>query len=264
MSALTGLQVRYQQGRIPFTACQSDPRFSYCLYLPEIHFAAPDKVLPLVVVIHGSSRTAESFRDHFIPFAERVGCAVLVPLFPVGIPTRDDAQGYKMQQLAEIRYDQLLLSMVEEIRQHYSLDQTFCLYGFSGGAQFAHRFLYLQPHSLCAISIVAPGNITLLDNGLAWPQGLGDLNTLFGQRYNMAAIRAVPVQLVIGTQDTEPLPWLHCAPCTRRALLEKLYANYTKWGVVVQWNEVVGIGHNGYALLPETFHFFAEQLAKSR
>ena len=73
------LQLDFQQGRIPFTACQADPRFSYCLYVPTIQRVQPDSPLPLVVVIHGSSRTAESFRDQFIEFAEQNSALILVP-----------------------------------------------------------------------------------------------------------------------------------------------------------------------------------------
>lgn len=136
------IQLRYQWGRKPFTACQADQRFSYCLYVPQVQGLQPEKELPLVAVIHGSNRTAESYRDRFVEFAEQNSCIVLVPLFPVGIPAAGDADGYKMQRPCSVRYDLLLLAMIDEIRASYAVLPQLLLHGFSGG------------HSLHTVSII--------------------------------------------------------------------------------------------------------------
>lgn len=181
------LQKRYQKGRIPFTACRQDPRFSYCLYVPECHQVRPEQAAPLLVVVHGSARTAESFRDAFIEFAEQEGCVVLAPLFPIGAVMAEDADGYKLQPPRSYAYDQLLLAMVKEVAETFHTERDFLLYGFSGGAQFAHRFYYLHPHRLKGLSVHAPGQVCLPAQ---------NLSTEVRQ-----AMRQVPVQLVIGSED---------------------------------------------------------------
>lgn len=51
--------------------------------------------------------------------------------------------------------------------------------GFSGGGQFAHRFLYLQLERLHAVSTGAPGRITMLDENWKWPAGIKDVFEVF-------------------------------------------------------------------------------------
>ena len=48
-------------------------------------------------------------------------------------------------------------------------------FGFSGGAQFAHRFLYIHPGRLRAVSLGAPGLVTMLDETRAWWVGTGGM-----------------------------------------------------------------------------------------
>lgn len=255
------LQLDFQQGRIPFTACQADPRFSYCLYVPTIQRVQPDSPLPLVVVIHGSSRTAESFRDQFIEFAEHNSALILVPLFPVGIPHAGEGDGYKLEQPDEVRYERLLLDMVDEVAAQYCVHARFSLYGFSGGAQFAHRFFYLYPECLQALSVAAPGQITLPDSVRPWGRGTADMERLFGRRLNLAAMSNVAVQLVVGAEDNEPLPdadSLHIR--SRLARVESLYNAFCALALNVEMRVVPGIGHHGFALLPVSQQFLSKQL----
>jgi hypothetical protein len=47
--------------------------------------------------------------------ADRVGAAVLAPLFPAGIDDPNDLQNYKMLLYQGIRYDSILLSITDEV-----------------------------------------------------------------------------------------------------------------------------------------------------
>lgn len=262
------IQLRYQQGRIPFTACQADPRFSYCLYVPQIQRQQPGKALPLVVVIHGSSRTAESYRDRFIEFAEQYSCIVLVPLFPVGIPAPGDADSYKMQRPSSVRYDLLLLAMVDEVSASYAVLPGLFLYGFSGGAQFAHRFYYLHPQRLKALSIAAPGQVTLLDEQHIWGRGIADIERCFSRALCYSSMRQVSVQMVIGSEDNELImdddATPHCQQRSRQQRLLALYKNFSDQEIAVQFVTVPGVGHDGYALLAESQRFLGEAIILHR
>lgn len=160
-------------------------------------------------MIHGTSREAETLRDSYSDFAENNACAVLVPFFPAGILRRDDLDSYKGIAYHDIRFDTILLSMIEEVAEIYAVETTkFLLAGYSGGGQFAQRFFYLHPKRLHAISIGAPGKVTLPDSKLEWPLGIKDLGAVFGAEHeagpDFGAMAEVEVQFVVGELDNNP------------------------------------------------------------
>lgn len=243
------LQKRYQSGRIPFTACRYDARFSYCLYVPECHQVNPAGPAKLLVVVHGSARTAESFRDAFIEFAEREGCVILAPLFPVGAVESDTGDGYKMQPPVQYAYDRLLLAMVEEVASSLNTERDFLLYGFSGGAQFAHRFYYRYPERLIGLAVHAPGQVCLPNKNVD--------NECLG------ALRRVPVQLVIGSEDRGLAQAQRSEGMDRAQLLWLLDDALADLGINVSREEVQGAGHDGFALLSSAQAFMARLLSES-
>jgi pimeloyl-ACP methyl ester carboxylesterase len=82
--------------------------------------------------------------------------------FPAGIGDPNDLHNYKFIDYQGILFDLVLLAMFEKVaaRWHIRTDR-FALHGFSGGGQFAHRFLLLHPDRLHGVSIGAPGRVTL-------------------------------------------------------------------------------------------------------
>ncbi|GAB0152314.1 PHB depolymerase family esterase [Marinobacterium sp. BA1] len=245
------LQRRYQRGRIPFTACRADPRFSYCLYVPSNHQNQVQTDAPLLVAVHGSGRTAEGFRDAYIEFAEAHGCVVLAPLFPRGAVCDDDPDGYKLQSPRGYRYDQVLLSIIEEVATEYRTEREFYLYGFSGGAQFAHRFAYLHPRRLKAVSIHAPGQICL-------PHVF--------EVSDLKALEQIRVQMAVGCEDSHRLPEEvgEGAGCCRRTLLLNLHKVWEQAGIRAELEEVPGVAHDGFALMPVVQKFFAKLLEQDK
>src|SRR3989337_879487 len=106
---------RFWRGRTPYIACQTDPRFSYCLYVPERVTPAPT----LVVYVHGTERNAAWYRDALIPFADARDCVIIAPLFPAGLIEPDDLDNYKNICFHGIRFDHVLLAMLDEVEQRY-------------------------------------------------------------------------------------------------------------------------------------------------
>ncbi len=188
-------------GRTAFFAAPAEPRFSYCLYVPQ---KLPPGPAPLIVSIHGSDRRPEMLRTLLAPLCDRLGAVLLVPLFPIGSVAPDDEPGYKVCLFRGVRYDHALLSMIEDAASRVAIDaDRFSMTGFSGGAQFALRFMLLQPHRLRAVSLGAPGYVTLLDKALPWWAGLGGFAETFGHDPDFEALRRVLIQVVIGTKDTD-------------------------------------------------------------
>lgn len=259
--AVPGALGYYDLGITPYFALQSDPRFSYCLYVPR---TAPDGGYRLVVAVHGTARTAEAYRDAFAGFAEEHGALVLAPLFPAGIEGPGDLSGYKLLRSGGIAYDRLLLNMVAEVGARYPLRAGgFLLHGFSGGGHFAHRFLLAHPQHLAGVSIGAPGIVTLPDPTVDWWAGVRNFATIFGHPPDLSAISKVAVHLCVGAQDTETWEitlepgdgwWMEGgawqAHANRIARATRLAQALRDLGCAVRFDLVPGAAHDGAAMIP--------------
>lgn len=264
-------------GYVPYTMSQSDPRFAYCAYVPAS--ADPQSPRALTVVVHGSTRVADQYRDAFVDYADKTGSVVLAPLFPCGILGPGDTESYKFVVRDHVRFDLALLGMVEEARARWGAQIApgrFCLFGYSGGGQFAHRFAYLQPACLMALSIGAPGKVTLPQEDLPWWRGLGGLDALVDRRPDLTALRQVPIHLVVGDRDLEEgnvvtrigsphwMEGINDAGRNRVALIETLYTQYQAVGCDVERTIVPDVAHDGFAVVGAASAFLARHVAAPR
>lgn len=194
----------HSMGATPSFACQADPRFSYCLQVPAVY--AKDRASTrFLVAIHDTLRNNQQLRDLFADYAEATNTIVVAPLFPAGIGSPDDIDNYKYLRHAGIRFDELVPRMVSEVARKYGVvDGTFSLFGFSGGAHFAHRFLYVQPQRLESLVVAAPGSVTLPVEEYAWWPGLADFERIFGRPVDWPALCRVPTRFIVGARDTNP------------------------------------------------------------
>ncbi|MGP4021350.1 alpha/beta hydrolase [Saccharopolyspora sp. 5N708] len=258
----------YSAGATPLFASRYDQRFSYCLHVPQQH--DPDgEALPLVVLQHGTGRRGPQYRDNFSEFAEEHGCIVLAPLFPAAIGDPDDLHNFKFIRYGDIRFDLVLLAIVDEVGERYNVrTQRFLLHGFSGGGQFAHRFFYLHPDRLAGVSIGAPGRITLIDEDRPWWLGLRGIEDAIGATPKLGELAAVPVQMVVGSQDTETWEinnpgdsnWMDGAQDAGRTRVERLTTlreNFEKHGIAVRFDIVDGVAHEPMRVLDPVRDFFA-------
>jgi pimeloyl-ACP methyl ester carboxylesterase len=264
----------YRRGRTPISASRMDQRFSWCSYIPSGYDPAGDRVHPLAVLVHGSLRDAGTLRDEFIDFAEKHQCVLLAPLFPAGIDDADDLHNYKHIAYHGIRYDLILLDMIEEVADRYRVEkERVLMHGFSGGAQFAHRFLYLHPKRLRAVSIGAPGTVTLADESSTWWVGVKGMDEIFGRPFNPKAMREVAVQLVIGDQDIETwdvtvgpqspfwMDGINDSGETRVERLQSLEKSLRSIGVAPRFDTVSGVSHDGTGIQGPVKAFFSGVLA---
>lgn len=189
-------------GALAAVNCRAFPAFCHFPYVPVAHMAEGRDTAPLIVAVHGSSRNAKDLRDGFATFAERLGCFVLAPLFPMDLDTSVPDEEYKQIVGDRLRYDHILWAMVDElsaaVRTRFS---RILLFGFSGGAQFAQRLLYVDPDRLAAVALGAPSYVTLPTERWGWWSGLGDFQSVFGRPVDWPALRQVPVQIQCGTED---------------------------------------------------------------
>lgn len=124
--------------------------------------------MPAVVAVHGIARGVEEMVSHLLPRAIATGRTLVVPHFDV-------AHWPRYQQAAcGKRADWALLRLMAALRKEGHVgDAPFDLSGFSGGAQFAHRFAWLYPDKVDRLCLTAPGWWTFPDAAVAWPQGIG-------------------------------------------------------------------------------------------
>jgi pimeloyl-ACP methyl ester carboxylesterase len=257
-------------------ALKSDPRFYYCMYVPR--GLGKDEKIELFVAVHGSSRTSFlEFRDGFADFGRWNRCAILCPVFPIGVLGDGERHGYKYLQEGDIRYDHVLLSMIDEISAKYGQDWTqFALFGYSGGGHFAHRFSILHPEKLWAVSIGAPGSVTLLDTKRNWWVGIADLEERFGVKFDAAALAKLPVQMLVGEVDLQTWEITHKpgtkywmegandAGSTRPERLQALQQSFESVGVNVRLDLVPGVSHDRLKFINRVQDFLAAILKTRR
>lgn len=254
-------------------ASQSDPRFHYCTYMPKSYEPEGEKRYPLAVLVHHSLRNAAGLRDEFADFAEENQCALLAPLFPCGIGGPDDFNNYKHLRHGGVAYDEVLLSMIEEVASVFRIEtERFLMHGFSGGGQFSMRFYLRHPDRLRGVSIAAPGTVTLPGDPRSWWVGTGDMKEALGEPLGLEALRQVPVQLVIGADDTESEGVMvgpgssfwredsNDAGHNRVARLDAFQKAIEGLSIAVERVDVPGVGHVGVHIQKPVKAFFSRLL----
>ncbi|TAQ84364.1 hypothetical protein B7494_g7320 [Chlorociboria aeruginascens] len=286
-------------GSVPLKALHKDQRISYTLYVPSEHYNPDPKRrlrseckeildpvyqlprLPLLVNVHGTGRSVGKCRDQLIPFADSERVAILAPLYPAGIDSYNDLDSYKLLRYKSLRSDLALLDILEEVAVRWpgiATEKVF-LMGFSGGGQFSHRFMYLFPERLHAVSVGAPGSVTLLDGESDWPTGIKNLEEVLGEgtKVERERIRALlGIQLVVGDADNFVYggdgfwEWLKgtqkgeksdgAAPAKVTGRLETIKNLRTTWqkdGIVSRLDVVEGgVGHESDKILATVLGFF--------
>lgn len=279
-------------GNIPQRALAYDPRVSYGLYIPPDHYQSdPDRKLPLLVHVHGTSRDISPIRRELVSFADSTPCAILAPLFPSNLNGPNDLNSYKDINSVSLRSDLALIAMLDEIAYTWPGIETnkIFLMGFSAGGQFASRFLYLHPERLFAVSVGAPGQITALDYNQNWPAGVADVAAVFDRKIQEDLIKSVTIQLVIGSEDdvhgsAEFRDWVRKMKTkvgkesletghvdisdtsllmkSRVETIRKLHSMWEEHGIESRLDIVDGIGHNSAGVRDCVLAFFRPLIKK--
>ncbi len=103
----------------------------YFLYLPAT--TEPDKSYWLVVGVHGAKGNGKG-AGGLANWADKHDCIVVGPSFP-----HDGYQGLAHQS------DEQLIAIAKDVGKTYKLHPKLFVAGFSGGSQYAHRFMLKHP-----------------------------------------------------------------------------------------------------------------------
>lgn len=252
---------------LPLTAGLSrlDGRFGYLAHVPK----GARRLLQTLVVIHGSDFKHELVCRYFAALAEETGCVVLAPLFAPAAGAHPDPNGFKLLRSSHADYDRVLLDMVDQAAERFGCArERFFLFGFSGGAQFAHRFFYVHPGRLHALSVAAPGMVTLIDPGRPAWVGTRGLGELCGNDLDLPQVQRVKVQLLVGSRDAQPhvggagQELYNYAGTNRIERLRTLMVNYKLHGISVGHHEVAGAGHDFEPLAAVAVPFLRRQIGQ--
>lgn len=176
-------------------ALRSDPFQEYFVYVPDT--AAPGA--PVLVSVHGISRNAHEQAVVFSTLCDERGMVLVVPVF-----TGDQHKDYQRlgRRRRGERADLLLNRFLSEVASLSGADVAqIRLFGFSAGAQFAHRYLMAHPHRVARAAVVAAGWYTLPDQGRKYPYGIRPGRSLPGVDFNPERFLRVPVEVLVGTDD---------------------------------------------------------------
>ncbi len=152
---------------------------------------------PPLVYVHGYNRSAEAHARALLPLCDALGCSLLAPLFTKSEHPRYQRLGRGIDGL---RSDRVLNDCVEDMFGNDS--GAIHLTGFSGGAQFAHRYTMAHPQRVARLIVIAAGWYTLPDTALRYPLGLHTRRVLRGFSLNPERFLHVPSTVIVGDQDT--------------------------------------------------------------
>ena len=226
--------------------------------------------------------------------ASRLGCALLVPMFPRP-PTKDSdlyLQALNRDSLMTTveewkRVDLQLLQMIQDAQAHLEskgirVDHRVLLSGFSASGNFVNRFAMLHPERVLAVAgggiawPIAP-TAEVEKERLPYPVGIADVDVFTGQPASSAALRSVAWFLYRGSEDhNDPVDYRDCyseseaelirrrfgsTPAARWPKAEKLYADAHLPARLALYP---GVGHGATPAIREDIaQFFEERLREA-
>ncbi len=132
------------------------------VHIPSI--PVPDT--PPLLALHGISRNAAGIAQAFGTYCEAKGQVLITPRF-------SKEHWPHFQRIGAYRPDRSLLAMLALVDQMgIARTRKVDLFGYSGGAQLAHRFAMLYPQRVASLHIAAAGWYCLPDFTLPFPIGL--------------------------------------------------------------------------------------------
>lgn len=240
--------------------CKADPRFQYWVRVPQCYMDDERREgYKLIVLIHGTGCETEQYMQAAMPFLEEAHAILMAPVFASGLFELRDYNSFKLLACDGIRYDELLLQMIDELKLRYEGIETdqFCICGHSGGGQFTNRFLLSHPERLKAACISAPGRPTYLDFNLDYFWGVRDFIKHFGHEPKLDEIRKVPVLMVVGSEDRK---FVGESPygTTRFERIHNLKKNFEENGIQVTLHVMEGADHGSIVNRSKRMNLFCD------
>lgn len=236
-----------EANRVTFPAISGLPLW---LYQPR----KVRNVKRVLVAVHGISRDVKEQLECYRPLADEMGCWLVVPKFSSHkFPRYQQLCSGSGQPRADIALNSFLALWRCMHGQPYL---KMMLAGYSGGAQFAHRYALHHPQQVAAMALGSAGWYSFPDEKVKYPRGLA--RTVALDRVYLDEMLRIPMLVTVGDQDNlrdsslrtsvnldqqqgdnriqRAVNWVEAI---RRLQLEKSYRP-------AQLNMLAGQGHNFY------------------
>lgn len=178
----------------------------YFLYVPQRGAVNA----PVFVTVHDISRNAREHAESFASFAEHYGVVLIAPYF-----SQEDFPDY--QRLGRKgkgqRADLALDRIVDEVgRLTGAQTGKLFLFGYSGGAQFVHRYTLAHPQRVAKVVLGAPGWYTFPDATVKYPKGIAPTRRLPGVTFDPENFLTIPTCVIVGKRDVRQDVGLNKSP----------------------------------------------------
>lgn len=207
--------------------------YAYYLYVPASFKASEnnEKVRTLLVIPNNSGKINDdiAFHDADVkrkisgigPFMTTNGVStpLLMPVFPR--PETEhrlythslDRDTFTTDKKEFHRLDLQLAAMIKDAQERLNLmgvrvETKVLMQGYSASGMFVNRFVFLHPELIKAAIVGAPGGwptAPVAEFGgkkLTFPAGIADLKELTGKKFDLKAVRRVPMFHLLGGVDT--------------------------------------------------------------
>jgi poly(3-hydroxybutyrate) depolymerase len=173
-------------------------------YYKPATLGANKKVL---FVMHGADRHGESYRDHWVPYAEKYNFLLVVPEFA---EKHFSTSEYEFGNVTDPRQERwsfwIIERLFDQLRQRdASVAGKYYLFGHSAGAQFVHRFMLFMPAPRVQIAFAANAGAYTMPVYPEWLQSSFPMTldkTLVSEQ-RLASAFSRRLVLMLGEQDID-------------------------------------------------------------
>lgn len=171
-----------------------NPHQRYVMFVPD----DVSSESPVMLCVHGVSRNAETMLYSFASWAARLRVVLIAPLFDSLYFVRYPCL---TKDLFDRRADANLDAIIDEVQKKISLQsKMFHLFGFSGGAQYAQRYMMMNPHKVSSLIAVSAEWYTFPDCEVNYPRGIRVVtSTLPGFKLIPQDFLKVPCTVIVGS-----------------------------------------------------------------
>ena len=247
------------------------PAINVLVFVPD----GANETTPVLVVMHGWSRTAQRYFDDWKELGDQREFIVVVPHFPVeDFPSSHqynlghvfDENSGKMRPVENWTFAAIEPLFDDVISRSSSKQTQYTLYGHSAGSQFVHRFLYYMPEARVKTYLAAnAGWYTMPDFDTEYPYGLKDAAV---DEDGLKAAFGKELVLLLGREDTDFTdPDLRSTPEAKRQGKNRLArgltmyyvakTNAAKMNAELRWRVVAveGADHDNAKMAPTAAKF---------
>lgn len=172
-------------------------RTDYLSYLPD----NVDRDLAPIVFVHGYSRRVHEQVEVLHRLADATRRALIAPHFTRELHPRYQRLGKGSDgQRADHYFDACLAAAGQRLGVS---TKRVMLLGYSGGAQFCHRWAMTRPERVEHLIAVAAGWYTFPNPDLAFPYGLATAGRLRRVSLDPASFLTVPTTVLVGAEDRD-------------------------------------------------------------